>query len=58
MDVQLIIVGAIVVGALAYMIHRMKKARQGQCSCGCGGCNRGMPPQGGLASLLSTSGVV
>ncbi|WP_294623936.1 FeoB-associated Cys-rich membrane protein [uncultured Bilophila sp.] len=46
MDVQLIIVGAIVVGALAYMIHRMKKARQGQCSCGCGGCNKGCRPKG------------
>lgn len=45
MDIQLIIVGAIVVGAIVYMIRRMKKARQGQCSCGCGGCDKGCRPK-------------
>lgn len=45
MDVQLLIVGAVVVGAIAYMIYRAKKARQGQCACGCGGCDKGCRPK-------------
>ena len=37
MDVQLVIVGVIVLAAVAYMVWRAKKARKGQCSCGCSG---------------------
>ena len=37
MDIQLVIVSLIVLAAGGYMVWRAKKARKGQCSCGCGG---------------------
>lgn len=46
MDIQLLIVAVAVVGAVFYMVRRAKKARQGHCSCGCGGCDKGCGPKG------------
>ena len=45
MDVQLVIVGVIVLAAVAYMVWRAKKARKGQCSCGCSGCGKSCKPK-------------
>lgn len=45
MDVQLVIVGVIVLAAVGYMVWRAKKARKGQCSCGCSGCGKSCKPK-------------
>ena len=45
MDIQLVIVSLIVLGAVAYMVLRAKKARKGQCSCGCDGCGKTCKPK-------------
>ena len=45
MDIQLVIVSLIVLAAVGYMVWRAKKARKGQCSCGCGGCGKSCKPK-------------
>ena len=45
MDIQLVIVSLIVLAAVVYIVWRAKKARKGQCSCGCGGCGKSCKPK-------------
>lgn len=46
MDMELLIVGCIVVIAAAFMVRKIVKAHKGNgCSCGCGSCGQSCKPK-------------